>query len=86
MRDASEFGHVCVQPDTGYTNIANMEGQPSRSEDCLYLNVWTPAEDARDRLPVMVYFYGGAFTDGGGFFCFFESSTPCLAFENSSRR
>ena len=66
VRDASEFGHVCVQPDTGYTNIANMEGQPSRSEDCLYLNVWTPAEDARDRLPVMVYFYGGAFTDGGG--------------------
>ena len=34
VRDASEFGHVCVQPDTGYTNIANMEGQPSRSEDC----------------------------------------------------
>ena len=66
IRDASKFGNVCVQPDTGYTNIATMEGQPSRSEDCLYLNVWTPAERASDRLPVMVYFYGGAFTDGGG--------------------
>jgi para-nitrobenzyl esterase len=66
VRDASKFGNVCVQPDTGYTNIATMEGSPSRSEDCLYLNVWTPAEDARDRLPVMVFFYGGAFTDGGG--------------------
>ena len=31
----------------------------SASEDCLYLNVWTPAKSAKDRLPVLVYFYGG---------------------------
>ncbi len=68
IRDASEFGNVCVQPTTEprYVNIANMEGSPPLSEDCLYLNVWTAAESAADELPVMVYFYGGAFTDGGG--------------------
>src|SRR5690606_21929283 len=67
VRDASKFGNVCVQADTGrYVNIAIMEGQPPRSEDCLYLNVWTPAKSQDDRLPVMVYFYGGAFTDGAG--------------------
>ena len=34
------------------------------SEDCLYLNVWTPARSASDRLPVMVWIYGGAFVGG----------------------
>jgi para-nitrobenzyl esterase len=43
-----------------------MEGSPPISEDCLYLNVWTPANAASDRLPVMVYFFGGAFTEGAG--------------------
>jgi para-nitrobenzyl esterase len=68
VRDASEFGDVCVQATTEprYVNIANMEGSPPLSEDCLYLNVWTPAASADDALPVMVFFYGGAFTDGGG--------------------
>jgi para-nitrobenzyl esterase len=34
------------------------------SEDCLYLNVWTPAKSNRERLPVLVYFYGGGFVNG----------------------
>jgi para-nitrobenzyl esterase len=68
VRDTSEFGNVCIQADTRprYVNIANMDGSPALSEDCLYLNVWTPAESASENLPVMVFFYGGAFTDGGG--------------------
>ena len=36
------------------------------SEDCLYLNIWTPAKTNHDRLPVLVYFYGGGFIAGDG--------------------
>lgn len=37
----------------------------SVSEDCLYLNVWTPAKNGNEKLPVLVYFYGGGFIAGG---------------------
>src|SRR6188472_1150940 len=40
--------------------------EPARSEDCLYLNVWTSARSASDRRPVMVWIYGGGFTGGSG--------------------
>src|SRR5947207_7730171 len=36
------------------------------SEDCLYLNVWTPAKSGNEKLPVLVYFYGGGFLAGDG--------------------
>jgi para-nitrobenzyl esterase len=35
-------------------------------EDCLYLNVWTPAKSGNEKLPVMVYFFGGGFMAGDG--------------------
>src|SRR5215467_473905 len=40
--------------------------EPARSEDCLYLNVWTSASSANDKRPVMVWIYGGGFTGGSG--------------------
>jgi para-nitrobenzyl esterase len=36
------------------------------SEDCLYLNVWAPAEKSKKLLPVLVYFFGGGFVAGDG--------------------
>jgi para-nitrobenzyl esterase len=36
------------------------------SENCLYLNVWTPSNRGKDLLPVLVYFYGGGFVAGDG--------------------
>ncbi len=46
--------------------VATMLGVPPNfSEDCLYLNVWTPAKAENEHLPVMVWIYGGAFVVGG---------------------
>ena len=36
------------------------------SEDCLHLNIWTPAKTGREKLPVLVYFFGGGFIAGDG--------------------
>jgi para-nitrobenzyl esterase len=40
------------------------ETPPAVSEDCLYLNIWTPAKRAGERLPVMVWIYGGGYING----------------------
>lgn len=67
VREATEFGDVCIQPPgQGRLNIAVLPDGPAMSEDCLYLNVWTPADSTVDALPVMVYVYGGAYTEGAG--------------------
>lgn len=71
-RSAAEFGNVCIQPAGPTTgpgarlNIAVLPDSPPLSEDCLYLNVWTGAASVAERRPVMVYFFGGAFTEGAG--------------------
>lgn len=67
VRQADEFGNVCIQPPgMGRLNIAVLEDSPPLDEDCLYLNVWTGADSTGERRPVMVYAFGGAFTEGGG--------------------
>lgn len=46
-------------------DINHYYGEEASSEDCLYLNIWAPARaDARSKLPVIVYIYGGGFTIG----------------------
>ena len=41
-------------------------GPPTSGEDCLYLNVWTTAQSATEKRPVIVWNYGGGFTGGSG--------------------
>jgi para-nitrobenzyl esterase len=62
VRNASEFGHQCVQGPV-FGDIT-FPGPPS--EDCLTVNVWTPAAKITDRLPVMVWIHGGGFQAGAG--------------------
>lgn len=63
VRSVKKFGPRAMQRaifgDMGFRS-------DGMSEDCLYLNVWTPAKSDRDRLPVLVYFYGGGFVAGDG--------------------
>ena len=40
--------------------------QDSISEDCLFLNIWTPAKNADDKLAVLVYIHGGGYVEGSG--------------------
>jgi para-nitrobenzyl esterase len=64
IRNADKFGPSCMQrlsPRADYW----LRGD-SMSEDCLYLNVWTPARSANARLPVLVYIFGGGFQNGDG--------------------
>src|ERR1700733_10531093 len=62
IRQADKFAPGCVQSPL-INRALGLEPVPT-SEDCLYLNVWTPAKSSRDRLAVMVWIYGGGFTSG----------------------
>ena len=73
VREAKEFRAVCPQlgqePGTMYSIefYENPDFMPAHSEDCLYLNVWTPDEVVEgEKLPVAFWIHGGAFMNGFG--------------------
>ena len=64
-RDARRFGSVAHQNKMMLSPLTAFVIEGAQSEDCLTLNVWTPALDGKRR-PVMVWIHVGAFTIGSG--------------------
>jgi len=68
--EAYKFAPISMQAVPGlsktdiYTREWNVDPEIPMSEDCLYLNVWTPAEDPEQRLPVFVWYFGGGLQVG----------------------
>ena len=76
VRQAREFAPACMQDAA----MARQMGHPGTlSEDCLYLNIWTPAKSPSEKLPVIVWIYGGGFTGG-------MTSTPLYDGAHFARR
>ena len=68
--DCLEFAPISMQakpgtdPDIIYTREWNVDPEIPMSEDCLYLNIWTPAKMADEKLPVLVWYFGGGLKEG----------------------
>ncbi|RKS15887.1 carboxylesterase/lipase family protein [Flavobacterium sp. 120] len=63
VKQTKKFGPRAIQSNVFGDMGFRSDGM---SEDCLYLNVWSPAKSASEKLPVLVYFYGGGFAAGDG--------------------
>ena len=70
VRSAKQFSHRAWQmTQQGFYEkefFSNPDYMPAMDEDCLYLNIWTPAKSPSDRLPVAFWIHGGAFINGFG--------------------
>lgn len=69
VRDAAKYGASSPQPVGGMATLRAIIGEgptEAESEDCLYLNVWTPAVGDGKKRPVLFWCHGGGFTMGSG--------------------
>ena len=67
VRDALDYGPSCPQANA----------REPVSEDCLHLNVWTPALRDKGKRPVLVYFHGGEFSSGSGSSALYDGARLC---------
>ena len=58
IRDCNKYALACPQPKSVFYDVG------PTGEDCLYLNVWTPAKGPDENLPVMAWIHGGSFNSG----------------------
>lgn len=65
IRDATDYATIAPQPESRLGMISEFEAPEPQSEDCLFLNIWTPGLD-NSRRPVMFWIHGGAFSMGSG--------------------
>ncbi len=75
VRDCARPGPRCPQLGIGKGSFYEKEFYPVEEpmdEDCLYLNVWTPAQNTEEKLPVIFWVHGGAFMTGYGHSAHFD--------------
>src|SRR5580765_5361926 len=77
VRDAFDYGPRAPQPDDAISQAFSGGVVEEMSEDCLVLNVWTPAPADGGRRPVMVWFHGGGFSRLSGAATTYDGTALC---------